>query len=90
MRTLDQQNRFQEHKPAFICLLTLLLTLWCRPHSAFALDDENWKGALHQLEEAFQAAQVELKDYNARLNREIKDFKKGLAKLEKKKGQVML
>lgn len=71
-------------------MLMLLAALALRPHCAFALEDENWKTVLQQLQEDFRSARTDLGDYDAGLNREIKNFKKGLAKLEKKKGQMIL
>jgi len=67
-----------------------VLTLWCKPHGVLALEDEYWKGALQQFQEAFQSARLEVKDYNVKLHSQIREFKKGLASLEKKKNQMML
>jgi potassium-dependent mechanosensitive channel len=90
MRTQSQQYGYQKHRLALFSLVTLLLAIWCRPHNTFALEDENWRSALQQLQQAFQSGRLELKDYNVKLNSEIKEFKKGLSKLEKKKNQMML
>lgn len=72
------------------CLLVLLLGLIIGPPPVSGLEDNNWKNALQQLQEAFQTIRIELRDYDAKLKREFKDLKKGLARLEKKKGQMLL
>lgn len=90
MKTHSQQYGYHKHRLVFLSLAVLLLTLWCRPYSLLALEDEYWKGALQQFQEAFQAGRLELKDYNVKLHGQIKEFRKGLASLEKKKNQMML
>jgi potassium-dependent mechanosensitive channel len=90
MKTHNQQYGYQKHRQLFLSLAALVLTLWCRPHGVFALEDEYWKGALQQFQEAFQSARLEVKDYNVKLHGQIREFKKGLASLEKKKNQMML
>ncbi|NLI32891.1 MAG: mechanosensitive ion channel [Deltaproteobacteria bacterium] len=72
------------------CLLVLLLMLIIKPGPVSGLEDNSWKKALQQLQEAFQTIRIELRDYDAKLNLEFKDLKKGLARLEKKKGQMLL
>jgi potassium-dependent mechanosensitive channel len=73
-----------------LCLIGFFLALWCGPARLSALEDESWKSALQKLQEAFLSAQKELSDYDARLKREVKEFRKGLARLDKKKGQMMI
>ena len=75
---------------ASACLLLLFLMVSIRPQNAVALEDESWKIALHQLQESFQTVRVDLRDYAAGLSREVKNFRKGLTRLEKKKGQIIL
>jgi len=73
-----------------LCLVGLFLAFLGGPSCLFALEDESWKSALQKLQEAFQTAQKELQDYDAKLKTEVKDFRKGLARLDKKKGQMMI
>lgn len=75
---------------AVVSTLVLLLMFVYRPSAVSALEDDSWKNALQQLQETFQTVRVELKDYDAVLRREVKDFRKGLARVEKKKGQMLL
>ena len=84
------RTRYRLLELAGAFLLALFLMFSSNPPSASALEDENWKNALQQLQEAFQGVRMDLKDYAAGLNREVKDFRKGLARLEKKKGQMLL
>jgi potassium-dependent mechanosensitive channel len=73
-----------------LCLAGLLLAFLCGSPCLLALEDESWKSALQQLQEAFQSAQRELKDYDVKLKSDIKNSRKGLARLDKKRGQMML
>lgn len=73
---------------AGILLLFLMVSL--APHGAFSFEDESWKNALQQLQESFQTMRGELRDYAAGLSREAKALRKGLARLEKQKGQISL
>lgn len=75
---------------AAAALLVLLLVIASRPQVTVALEDEHWKNALQQLQDSFQSVRVELRDYAAGLSREVKTFRKGLTRLEKKKGQMLL
>jgi small-conductance mechanosensitive channel len=90
MRTPCPPSRCKRYRLAVVCLLLLSLALWTGTRSVSALEDENWKGALQQFQAAFQAAGEDVRYYSGKLSLESKDFKKGLARLEKKKGQMML
>jgi potassium-dependent mechanosensitive channel len=81
---------FPKRRLAIAFLLVILLIFLCRPSAVLGLEDDSWKNVLQQFQEAFQAARLELKDYDAGLKSEVKDFRRGLARLEKKKGQMLL
>ncbi len=71
-------------------ILLLFLMVLLAPQGTFAFEDESWKNALQQLQESFQTMRGELRDYAASLSREAKGLRKGLARLEKQKGQISL
>lgn len=67
-----------------------LLLLFGGLQRAFALEDANWEAVLKRYQESYHLALVYLTGYHSKLKSETKAFRKGLVKLEKKRGQLFL
>ena len=77
-------------KPMVVILTCVVLLCSVERRGPFAMEDANWESILKKYQESYRLALDHLKKYSEKLKTQSKDFRRGLVKLEKKRGQIFL
>ena len=77
-------------KSLMVILTCLFLPVVGGTRGSFAIEDASWESILKKYQESYHLAVDHLRKYNDRIKKQTKDFRKGLVRLEKKRGQIFL
>jgi len=86
-RSANRQTLLKALAVLLICVFSLFFE---GRQSLFAVEDANWETVLKKYQESYGLALGNLTTYKHKLKQQTKDFRKGLVRLEKKRGQMFL